>query len=548
MKWIYSIGLLPLLVAGCSITSSLQRHGANAAVTHVETPKSETAKEYVPNYIEIKHADRPSEIYVPTESMNGEQIMAIDMPEVTVVAKSRTVPERLGKVTVDFVVTLPRELQSRCGSVVVTPVLHNEGVDKSLPELTIRGGIFYKVQQRDYWQWGKYLDIYRPDSLQAAMAFDRFVRYPYPEGVRLDSIVEQAETISYHYAQDVPTAEAGKKLLITLEGRVRGLDRSSYRLPPSDTLEYNISSMLAFADTTTRFMQTIIRKFVEVKDRNYLTFGLNDDRIVDNLGDNRRELIRIESLMNKLINQNEFYIDSIVLTASSSPEGTLRHNTALSKRRAFSLRDHLSGCFPDEGIDTLIAVRWAPEDWPELERLIGRENDLESKDTILDLCRRISDPDKRESEIRKLFPRQYAYIREKLYPQLRAVTFRYALRRIGMVEDTVYTTVPDTTYARGVELMRQRQYARALYILSDYKDRNTAITLLSLGYDDAAREILETLPRSAITEYLSAIACARLGRQAEGTEHYRRACELDKRMEFRGNLDPEITRLKIARP
>ena len=49
--------------------------------------------------------------------------------------------------------------------------------------------------------------------------------------------------------------------------------------------------------------------------------------------------------------------------------------------------------------------------------------------------------------------------------------------------------------------------------------------------------------QSATTEYLKAVACSRLGRKVEGREHFLTACGMDERMQYRGNLDPEITEL-----
>ena len=130
-----------------------------------------------------------------------------------------------------------------------------------------------------------------------------------------------------------------------------------------------------------------------------------------------------------------------------------------------------------------------------------------------------------------------------VYPQLRTVDFRYNLRRKGMVKDTIHTTELDTTYARGVELLQRRQYARALYILNDYNDRNTVVAHLSMDHNERALELLSAMPTDAVTEYLRAIACSRLGRKDEGREHFLEACRRDERMEYRGNLDPEISEL-----
>ena len=117
------------------------------------------------------------------------------------------------------------------------------------------------------------------------------------------------------------------------------------------------------------------------------------------------------------------------------------------------------------------------------------------------------------------------------------------MRCKGMVKDTIHTTELDTVYARGVELLQKRKYAKALYILNDYNDRNTVVAHLSMDHNERALELLAAMPKDAVTEYLRAIACSRLGRKEEGRSHFLEACRLDGRMEYRGNLDPEISDL-----
>ncbi len=195
------------------------------------------------------------------------------------------------------------------------------------------------------------------------------------------------------------------------------------------------------------------------------------------------------------------------------------------------------------GIDTLLTVRWVSEAWPELMNRIRTDPALTNREAMLELLSAERDPDRREQLLRERFPREYAYLKEVIYPQLRTVDFRYNLRRKGMVKDTIHTTELDTTYARGVELLQRRQYARALYILRDYNDRNTVVAHLSMDHNERALELLSTMPTDAVTEYLRAIACSRLGRKTEGREHFLEACRRDERMEYRGNLDPEISEL-----
>ena len=114
---------------------------------------------------------------------------------------------------------------------------------------------------------------------------------------------------------------------------------------------------------------------------------------------------------------------------------------------------------------------------------------------------------------------------------------------MGTVKDTIHTTELDTAYLRGRQLLEKRKYAQALYVLHDYRDRNTAIALLSLGQDREALRILEALTATAIGAYARGIACSRLGREAGGRGHVLEACRRDERMEYRAALDPEIDEL-----
>ncbi len=239
-------------------------------------------------------------------------------------------------------------------------------------------------------------------------AFERFVKWPYPEGVRLDSIVERPKEIAYYYTQQVATKGEGKTLRITLHGQVEGLDGSSYLLPVSDTLQYNISSMLSFIDRTPRYVTRVIEKYAVVKARNYLCFRLGDACIIDTLGDNGEQLAHIETLMERLISQAEFYVDSIILSASASPEGRMQTNERLARERAFALKKYLTERFGKE-TDTLITVRWIAEDWPELSARIRTDRKITNRDAILKLIAAERNPDRREQTIRQRFPKDYAY-------------------------------------------------------------------------------------------------------------------------------------------
>lgn len=543
---ILQIGLLSAALGslfGCSVAGRLQRQQATARLAQLT--RAERQERQQDSRLQVVKLQRDSNTFflaLVDTLADGERVMALQIEQVTVVAKMRSIPERNGRVILDFIVTLPRQLLGKSRSVVITPILHKPDESVSLEDLVIRGGRFSLLQERDYWQYETYVERFRPDTVGREAAFNRFVKFPYPEDVRLDSLVEGRSTVTYYYSQAVKTDETSKKMLITLQGQALAVDDSAYRLPPSDTLSYVVSSMLSFVDTVPRYRIKVIDKFVTVEDRNYIQFFVGDTRVVDTLGDNRRQLDKITGLMRQIVEQQEFWVDTITLTAASSPEGAYAFNDRLSQGRAAALKRYLVRRY-GRSIDTMLTVRWVAEDWQELTNRIRTDREVVSRDAILELIVAEKNPDRREQAIRQQFSKEYAYIRSVIYPQLRAVNFRYSLRRKGMVKDTIHTTELDTAYARGVQLLQKRKYAKALYILNDYNDRNTVVAHLSLDHNERAMELLATMPKDAMTEYLRAIACSRLGRKAEGREHFLEACRLDGRMEYRGNLDPEIAEL-----
>ena len=537
------LGCCLWMMFGCSVAGRLQRQQATARLAQLtRAERQERQQDSRPQVVKLQR-DSNTFYLAPVDTLaDGERVMALQIEQVTVVAKMRSIPERNGRVVLDFIVTLPKQLLGKSRSVVITPILHKPDESVALEDLVIRGGRFSLLQERDYWQYETYVERFRPDTVGREAAFNRFVKFPYPEDVRLDSLVEGRSTVTYYYSQEVKTDETSKKMLVTLQGQVLAVDDSAYCLPPSDTLSYVVSSMISFVDTVPRYRIKVIDKFVTVEDRNYIQFFVGDTRVVDTLGDNRRQLDKITGLMRQIVEQQEFWVDTITLTAASSPEGAYAFNDRLSQGRAAALKRYLVRRY-GKSIDTMLIVRWAAEDWTELTNRIRTDREIGNRDAILELIAEEKNPDRREQAIRQQFSKEYAYIRSVIYPQLRAVNFRYNLRRKGMVKDTIHTTELDTTYTRGVELLQKRKYAKALYILNDYNDRNTVVAHLSLDHNERAMELLATMPKDAVTEYLRAIACSRLGRKAEGREHFLEACRLDGRMEYRGNLDPEIAEL-----
>lgn len=570
---------LCIITISCAMTHSLQRQTPTADIKlpsngPVETPEIEDVERAVTRMRKISMNGGRDSAYlaeVERDSIGEVTMKGGTVPTVYVVAKSKTVAERNGEIALDFIIGIPATLQNNTWGLSLTPVVESNGTEEALQPLSIRGELFSEVQKRQYWQMNKYLNRILGDTTGlsstvslAAKYYEAYNRYlgnnkkrlaeklettyketisfPYLSDPRLDSVLLRKGELRYYYTQRYRPTKNTHRLHLYFRGYIDAIDRSQYALANSDTLTYTVTSMLSLLDNEPRYMLKVIDKYVEVRDRNYITFPVGRANVIDTMGQNLVQLAKIERLMDTLINQYEFFVDSITIIASSSPDGSMATNNRIAGERARSIKERLVRKFGHE-VDTLIRTRSIGEDWALLKRLIRHNSDMPNWEQITAMIDQSRNLDVTEPQIRQQFPKDYAYMKEVLYPQLRAVDFRYNLRRVDMVKDTVVLTVLDTTYMRGVQQLRDRDYVGALRTLNDYKSQNLAIVLLSLGYDEAALEILKQLPakeKNAKTDYLSAIALSRINRPQEGLECYLKAIQTDPVLKFRGNLDPEI--------
>lgn len=611
------------------------------------------------------------------DSVTGEYITQMELSEITVVAKSKQVAERNGKINLDFIVTVPGELISNKWQVQLTPVAYKPADTLYLDRIFLSGADFAKMQKKGYMRYQAFMNSIIPDSLylqklfdekgykkalaeleeeyfqawkheviskerwidwsdkanarfalfnyrmernrqaiagynsileylpayylrremdgkyipskwkvfaegnykirtrnitpedsvsitrrftdyakmaenrkrkeQAGEMYEKYVRFPY-EAARLDTVIKEGDNFVYYYKQELPATENTKKIDLTLDGQILSKDETKTQLPPSDTITYFISSMVQFLDRSPHYKKKIITRKDEVNLRAYVTYKSGATEFSEDIGDNRAEIDKVFETIHGINYTGEFLIDSIRMTATSSPEGSADMNLFLSRERALALKRYLARRSDDrEGVDTLFRPRWTGEDWNRLHELVLADDSLENKAYLLRIMKETDNPDSREYSLRK-YPADYKRIREKHYPLLRGVEFKFHLHRRNMLQDTVVMPVIDTTYMQAVKMIEDRQYRQALAILdvSYPDDYNTAVCLMSLGYDKRALEIMAGQPDTSDRNYLLAILYSRLKREEEALKMYVKSCDQDASKIWRGRLDPEINKLIVT--
>ena len=398
--------------------------------------------------------------------------------------------------------------------------------------------------------------------------FRRYVKAPIEtEGIRLDTVVRNLDgDFVYEYVQTVATRPRLRRVDIVLSGDIMEEDRLVYRIPRSEPLTFYISSVSSFADGTERYKTRIVSRRAEANASYRIEFAKGRSDIDPALGDNLSQTGFVKDNLSALLSDETFDLDSIVVTANASPEGSWALNGGLSRRRGDAvsryfgafMKDWRKGSVRDGGFsidengrvtaardrapEIRFVTRSVPENWDLLDRLVLRDTLLSAaqKEHYFSLSG-MRDPDAREAAMRGRD--YYRHLADSLYPKLRVVDFAFHLHRKGMVKDTVHTTELDTDYMKGVQMLRDMDYDGAVRVLGPYRDYNAAVAYVAAGRNASALDILSRLERTAQVNYLLAIVLSRQGDERGAVECYLRSCAQEPSLVHRGNLDPEISSL-----
>lgn len=407
----------------------------------------------------------------------------------------------------------------------------------------------------------------RKKSLRDRM-YRKYIKVPIvTEGIRLDTVIRDVNgDFIYNYVQTISTRPKLRKVDIVLSGEVWESDRKVYLMSRSEPLTFYISSLSSFVDGKERYLTRVIERRAQANTACYVDFASGSSKVDISLSNNRDEIGRIRGNLAQLIEDTVYDLDSIVVTASASPEGSARANRSLAQRRSESvcrffegyIRHYRDSLDREAGFsigedgevvhevhrpDIRFIARNGGENWTMLDALIRKDSTVTDtqKEEYASLRASAVDVDALEEGLRR--QPYYRYLREQVYPRLRTVRFDFHLHRKGMVKDTVHTTELDTTYMLGVQAIRDRDYERAVTYLRTYADYNTAVAYCALDYNASALSILETLEPTAEVLYMRAVVYTRLGRVQEAVQCYVNSCELNPAYIHRGNLDPEIAAL-----
>lgn len=407
----------------------------------------------------------------------------------------------------------------------------------------------------------------RRKSKREAM-YAKYVKVPIvTEGIRLDSVVVNTDgDFVYYYVQTINTRPKLRKVDVKLSGEIFESDKRIYTIPVTEPLTFYISSISAFVDNTEKYLTKVIERRATANTECRIDFEAGKSEIKMDYADNAYEINMISKTIASLLENKDFDLDSIIVRATASPEGTFTLNSSLAQKRSEAVSAYFSKYIEaykdslrqeagfsmsfngeeqkivaaEKPVDIRFTPRCIPENWDDLDALVDKDvvmNPDQKSDYFS--VRSESNPDVREARMKN--QAYYRYMKETLYPKLRTVKFNCYLHRKGMIKDTVHTTVLDSTYMRGVQELRDMNYAEALALLIPYDDFNTAVAYVGMDRNVNAMRILSKLEKTAQVNYLMAILYSRSGDLNNAVQHYVTSCRQNPSYRFRGNLDPEIS-------
>ena len=550
-------------------------------------------------------SDGPIIMNAIRDSETGEMVATDVISASKVTARFRNVAERAGFVTISFDITVPAGMSDSQWQLKIRPFMRIQEDTLALEPVYITGANYRNGQLRGYERYRAFLasiitdtsDFIRVHQLEIflqrhfpetyAMKTDstlipepmaenlfgvtqrealehykkhmkwsrnekkksrkgkmyrRYVKDPIPmEGIRLDTVLISSDgDFIYRYVHGFRSRPGLKKVMVYMHGDLyeRGVCRAE--LPFPDELTFYISSLSTLADLATKYRMIVLERRVYDNTKALIDFAVGRADVDTMLGDNASEMRRVRACIEDVVSRDEFALDSLVIVASCSPEGSYASNRRLSKARSESVLKLIEEYVPQEWKDSLRASE-LPENWPQLTRLIEHDTLIAatSRTQMLSLIETMTDPDAAERRLSRM--PEYRYLRERLYPQLRSVSFNFYLHRVGMQKDTVHTTEIDTVYMAGLQALKDLDYKKAVAILRPYDDYNAALAFMSADYNHSALDVLgrldDTDPKVC---YLMALVLSRMEQHDEAMKYFELCIAYDPYMEYRANLDPEM--------
>lgn len=237
-------------------------------------------------------------------------------------------------------------------------------------------------------------------------------------------------------------------------------------------------------------------------------FPVNVTEVRPSFGNNQHELMRADSLVQSLQNNELFTINGISIRGYASPEGKYTANERLARGRSQNFKQYLTGKYPDNEYIRNANISWVPEDWAGFGKMV-ETYDIPAKQDVLAIVNDNSiEPDTKDRMLQQIiwWSSNYKIILQEMFPKLRRIEMRadYTVQKLddSKARELLYTHPELLSLDEIYRVARyyepgSRQYREVYEIAArQYPDdvianNNAAAALLQDGNADDALPYLE---------------------------------------------------------
>ncbi|MCH5238837.1 MAG: DUF3868 domain-containing protein [Muribaculaceae bacterium] len=201
---------------------------------------------------------------------------------------------------------------------------------------------------------------------------------------------------------------------------------------PADIAMYRVETYEPQYDYKVAMVEAI--KTRELTGRAYVDFPVNLITIYPDYRRNSVELAKIVATIDSIRNDKDITVKSLTIKGFASPEGPYDNNVRLAKGRTEALKTYVQNLysFPYGFIQT----SYEPEDWEGLREYVMTST-LPHRDGILSIIDSPMAPDTKNSKIQEMYPEEYDFLLQTVYPGLRHsdYTIEYEIRGFSDVAE-----------------------------------------------------------------------------------------------------------------
>lgn len=300
-----------------------------------------------------------------------------------------------GKVDATISVTYPEKYFSKKAVLTATPVLVYEGGETKSAPISFQGE---KVQGND-----------------------QQVSYKYGGNATFKASFDYIDAMASSKLYIDLSAEAGGKTYTLPRVWIADGVIATESVAEGKTASPAVAKDNFVKDTFDKYIATLIYQYQSTNLRSSET--------------KKEEMKNVEAIIKATKDEERREFTGIEMVSTASPEGAYTLNEKLASGRENASAKYLNRMLKKAKMEGEITPQQIAEDWEGFKSLVEASN-IQDKQLVLSVLGRISDPDRREAEIKNLSA-AYKELADEILPQLRYSKVTATVKNIGHTDEEI---------------------------------------------------------------------------------------------------------------